>query len=770
MNRFIILIILASAIWRCEGPSVEMTPYRLWYDQPAQRWTEALPIGNGRLGAMVYSGIQVDTIQFNEETLWNGEPNDYANEGAHEYLDTIRQMLRNGHQSEAEALAMEHFMSVPVRQKAYQPFGILRLEFPGHQEAKEFNRELDLSEGIVSSSYEVNGVNFKKEYLSSQPDQLIAIRISADQQGMINCKLGLSSLHQESGVEIIDDNQIRLNVKVIDGVLKGSAILKVVPKGGNIVAEEGLLQIQEADELVLYLVAATSFISPTEVGADPIARSEDYLKATESLEFEEIKNNHLEEYQAYYNRFDIHLGPEIKDTIPTNQRIMNVKDQMDPYLAALYVQYGRYLLMSSSREGTYPANLQGIWNDQLEPPWDSKYTVNINTEMNYWPAEVLNLPEMHRPLFDMLEEVQESGKKVARAHYEADGWVLHHNTDLWRGAAPINHSNHGIWVTGGAWLAHHFWEHYLFNQDLDFLKNRAYPILKDASLFFLDFLVEDTETGWLISTPSNSPENGGLVEGPAMDHQIIRSLFKKTIRAAEILGIDQEFAVRLRSKLDQVAPDQIGEHGQLKEWVKEEQVDPLTNNHRHVSHLWAVHPGTEITFDTPELMEAARKSLELRGDEGTGWSLAWKINFWARFLDGDHAWQMVKMLLEPAWDKTRNVRGGSYQNLFDAHPPFQIDGNFGGAAGIVELLIQSQNDVIKLLPALPSTLDQGKVAGVKARGGFELDFDWDQGMLNQVKVRSIKGGNLKMVYLDHPVDMDLEAGQEIVFDGDLEVQ
>jgi alpha-L-fucosidase 2 len=459
--------------------------------------------------------------------------------------------------------------------------------------------------------------------------------------------------------------------------------------------------------------------------------------------------------------------------LPTDERIEKFASSDDPSFVALYLQYGRYLLISSSRPGTRPANLQGIWNDLLAPPWGSKYTTNINAEMNYWPAELLNLSPLHEPLFTMIGELAEAGKKTAKLHYDAPGWVLHHNTDLWRGTAPINASNHGIWVTGGAWLCHHLWEHYLFTQDKEFLKNKAYPIMKEAAIFFNSFLIKDPKTGWLISTPSNSPEQGGLVAGPTMDHQIIRDLFKNVIAASELLNVDDAFRKTLKDKYKKIAPNQIGKYGQLQEWMQD--VDDTTNRHRHVSHLWGQYPGNEINWDeTPELMKAARQSLIYRGDAATGWSLGWKINFWARFKDGDHAYKLIQMLLSPAGGSSGGepsmggTGAGSYPNLFDAHPPFQIDGNFGGAAGIGELLIQSHTKYIDILPALPSALPQGEVKGICARGGFVMDIKWKDNQLQQLTVTSKAGLPLLLRYNGKEINMKTTKNSIYKFDASLQ--
>ncbi|MCK5277701.1 MAG: glycoside hydrolase family 95 protein, partial [Cyclobacteriaceae bacterium] len=518
-----------------------------------------------------------------------------------------------------------------------------------------------------------------------------------------------------------------------------------------------------------FLSASTNYLSYKEVSAYPSNRVDEYLSKIEGQSYKSIRERHIADYQQLFNRFILDLGTNAKDTLPVDERIRRFQESPDPQLVSLYVQYGRYLLISSSRSGTNPANLQGIWNKELKPSWDSKYTVNINTEMNYWPAEVTNLSECHDPLFKLIEECAETGKLTAKAHYDVDGWVLHHNTDLWRGTAPINHSNHGIWMGGSGWLSTHLWEHYLFTQDREFLKNRAYPIIKEAARFYAEFLIEDPNTGWLISTPSNSPENGGLVAGPTMDHQIIRSLLKACVEASNILETDIEFASKLKELIPEIAPNQIGQYGQLQEWMEDK--DNPENKHRHVSHLWGMYPGKDINWEeNPEMMEAARQSLLFRGDDGTGWSLAWKINFWARCLDGNHAYELIKLLFRfVESDGTSYRKGGSYLNLFDAHPPFQIDGNFGAAAGIVELLIQSHLSTIDLLPALPDEFQTGSISGVCARGGFELDFNWENKQLNQVTVRSKAGEICRLKYGDKTREFETEKGGVYMLDGELDI-
>jgi len=745
---------------------------KLWYRQAASVWEEALPIGNGRLGAMVFGGPAADRIQFNEETLWAGQPHDYSHEGANSSLQVIRELLWEGKQDEAEKLAMERFMSIPLRQQKYQPFGDIFLNFPDHESVTDYKRELDISNAVCKISYRVGDIRFTREYIASYPDNIIAINLTASNKKALTFDILITSPHEGFSVFTTDDGMIELNVSVKDGVLRGAAMVRVVAQGGQIIPGDRKLHVEKANKVVLWLSAATSFINPIDVTGDPGSTCSRYIKALADKSYKEVREAHINDYRKYYDRFSICLGTSGREDLPTVDRIAGISGSMDNSLAALYVQYGRYLLLSSSREGTYPANLQGIWNERLNPSWDSKYTVNINTEMNYWPAEVLNIAECHDALFRMVEEVVPAGRKVARDHYNARGWVLHHNTDIWRGAAPINASNHGIWVTGSGWLAHHFWEHFLYSRDKIFLTERAWPVMINAARFYVDFLITDPETGWLVSTPSNSPENGGLVAGPTMDHQFIRSLFKACIEASEIIGRDQPFADTLKQLLPKIAPYKTGRWGQLQEWMND--IDDPGNKHRHVSHLWGVYPGKEINHDdNMELMEAARKSLIARGDEGTGWSLAWKINFWARFLDGDHAWNMVRMLLRPAGAKSPRASGGgssgggSYPNLFDAHPPFQIDGNFGGAAGIVEMLLQSHLSSIDILPALPAAIPEGKISGIRARGGFELDFEWKDGRLITLRVISHAGQPLSLRYGEKRFTSGTLKGKTYKFDGEL---
>ena len=739
---------------------------KLWYKKPADEWTEALPVGNGRLGAMVFGGLAQAHLQFNEDTLWTGGPHAYHHAGAATYLPIVRRLLYEGKQAEAEVLAFKQMMSVPFRQKAYQPCGDLWLTFDGHAHASGYRRELDLDTAVATVRYRVGGTTFTREVFASAVDQVICVRISADRPGQVSFTAAMSSPHARVRTRAVGKDQLALTGKVKQDAMAFEARLLVRNEGGRLKVTGKGVQIADADAVTLLLTAATNFKNYREISADPGSRCDKTIRAVARKKYGTLCDAHVADHQRLFRRVSLDLGMTRAADKPTDRRVEGFHKGDDPHLAALYFQYGRYLLIASSRAGSQPANLQGIWNDRLQPSWDSKWTVNINTEMNYWPTEACNLAECHTPLFDMIADVAATGRKTAKAHYGCRGWVLHHNTDLWRGTAPINASNHGIWVTGGAWLCQHLWWHYAFGGDKVFLRKRAYPLMKGAAEFFVDFLVEHPATGWLISTPSNSPENGGLVAGPTMDHQVIRNLFGNCIEASKILGVDSEFRKTLTAMRKRIAPNQIGQYGQLQEWLEDK--DDPENTHRHVSHLWGVYPGDEITSDTSDLFAAARKSLESRGDGGTGWSMGWKINFWARFLDGDHAYTMLRNQLTLATEKKTGFRrGGTYPNLFDAHPPFQIDGNFGASAGIAEMLLQSHTGEIHLLPALPPAWPDGRVTGLRARGGFEIDIQWTNGKLKAAVIRSTLGRSCRVRYGQKAIAFRTWAGKSYSLDGRL---
>ncbi len=726
---------------------------QLWYKQPAVEWEEALPIGNGRLGAMIFGEPLREHLQLNEDTIWTGKPNDYARKGAHRYFNKIRELIAEGKQKEAEDLAMEHFMGDPIRQKAYQPFCDLYVEFPtlDQDDVESYVRNLDLNTAISNVDFVAQGVKYHREYLASFPHQTIMGHYSADQDGKISFRATLGSAHSDITVTT-DENGLVLQGEVEPDGVKFEARLIVTTDGGQLkidsTSKPVSIQVKDANSATIKFVGASSFVNYQDISGNPTERCDQYLANLGDTSYETVKAAHISDYQVLFNTLSFDLGVKALDQ-PTDWRVANFDPEVDLQLMPLYLQYGRYLMIAGSRPGSAPLNLQGIWNDKLKPAWDSKFTCNINLEMNYWPVESGNLAECHQPLFDMLKVIHQTGSVVAKEHYNYRGWVLHHNIDIWGGTAPVNASNHGIWPTGGAWLCTHIWQHYLYNQDLDFLEE-YYPIMRDSALFFVDFLVEDPKTGWLISTPSNSPEQGGLVAGPAMDHQIIRELFRNTIAASKVLNLDADLAAQLSEMLPKIAPDMIGEYGQLQEWIFD--VDDRNNKHRHVSHLWAVFPGEEISPQVaPDLSEAAKKTLEFRGDLGTGWSMAWKINLWARLEDGDHAYKLV----------TNLIHEGTYPNLFDSHPPFQIDGNFGATSGLMMMLLQSHAGHIALLPALPTAWQQGNISGIKGVGGFTFDLSWDQGKLVSATVTSEFGNPLQIRYQE-PIEVQDSQGNNVL--------
>lgn len=735
------------------------TPLTLWYEQPAQQWEEALPLGNGRLGAMVYGGIARENIQLNEDTFWAGGPHNNLNLAARESLPRIRELIESRKYTEASALAEKTINSQGPNGMPYQTAGNLILNFSNHENVKNYYRELDISNAVARTRYTIGTVNYEREVFASFVDQVIAIRLRADRKGALN--FAMSLVHPDGMATQADANTATLLMhghsrdhEGVKGQVRLVSLAKLVSHDGTVKGEGKHLKITAASEAIILISMATNFVNYKDISADAFARATDTLdkaagKFSPDQAFAERLIAHSNFYKNYFDRSHLDLGNNESSRSPTDKRIREFAQGHDPQLISLYFQFGRYLLISSSQPGTQPANLQGIWNDRQDPAWDSKYTININAEMNYWPAQVTNLGELEAPFIQMILELAQTGQQSAREMYGARGWMAHHNTDIWRVTGGIDQS-WGAWPTSNAWLVQHLWQKYLYTGDKKFLRE-IFPVMKGACEFFEDFLMKDKRTGWLVVSPSMSPENEPqatgkkIAAGVTMDNQLMFDLFTNSILAARLLGEEQTLVKRWQRILNQLPPMQIGRYHQLQEWM-DDWDNPL-DEHRHISHLYGLHPGNQISpFRTPELFSAARVTLEQRGDPSTGWSMNWKINFWARMLDGDRALKLIREQIKPAALDTNTVSqdGGTYPNMFDAHPPFQIDGNFGFTAGIAEMLAQSHDGAIHLLPALPQAWPTGEVKGLVMRGGFVIDMRWDKGEVDELKIHSRLGGNLRL--------------------------
>lgn len=723
---------------------------KMWYDKPAKVWNEALPIGNGRIAAMIFGDPVNEKIQLNEGTFWSGGPSRNDNPNSLKALPEVRRLIFDGKYHEAEKLVNQNMLT-GLHGSMYQVVGTLNLSFSEHENYTDYYRELDLENAIFKTTYKVDGITYQREIFASQPAQVIVVRLTASKPGKLSFSAGMNSPLQKSA-KAIDANTFEVTGissthEGVTGQVKFNAQSKIINKGGTASIENDMIKVNHANEVIILISIATNFVDYNTLTANETERCIKFLAQTEETPYSELLKNHITAYQKYFNRVKLDLGTSSVAGLPTDARIRDFSKNIDPELVTMYFQFGRYLLISSSQPGGQPANLQGLWNESTRPAWDSKYTININAEMNYWPAEKCHLPEMHEPLIEMVKELSETGKETARSMYGCDGWVAHHNTDIWRISGVVDGAFWGMWPMGGAWLSQHLWEKYLYNGDIKYLE-LVYPALKSACEFYQDFLIEEPKHNWLVVSPSISPENApigrpSVCAGATMDNQILFDLFSKTIKAASLLKKDKELMADFQKILERLPPMQIGQYGQLQEWM--EDLDNPNDKHRHISHLYGLYPGNQISpYSSPELFDAARTTLLHRGDVSTGWSMGWKVNFWARLLDGNHALKLIKDQLTLVNPVNSGNNGGTYPNLFDAHPPFQIDGNFGCTAGIAEMLMQSQNGSIHFLPALPDEWKNGEISGLRTPGGFEVSFRWEDGNVQRIEIKSNLGGNLRI--------------------------